>query len=66
MRRSCSFLLAVGAASCAALAALAQSPPRPPKPYEPVTITRPAALDDVTFALFRAALAREQILPEDF
>src|SRR5436190_21957786 len=57
MRRSCSFLLAVSAASCAALSASAQSPPRPPKPYQPVTITRPAASDDVTFALFRAALA---------
>ncbi len=57
MRRSCAFLLPVIAASCAALAALAQTPPRPPKPYEPVTITRPAALDDLTFALFRAALA---------
>src|SRR5215212_6774407 len=56
MRCSCSFLLAVSAASCAALAALAQSQPRPPRPYEPVTITRPAASDDVTFALFRAAL----------
>ena len=57
MRRSCAFLLPVIAASCAALAALAQTPPRPPKPYEPVAITRPAALDDLTFALFRAALA---------
>ena len=57
MRRSCAFLLPVIAASCAALAALAQTPPRPPKPYEPVTITRPAVLDDLTFALFRAALA---------
>ena len=36
---------------------MAQTPPRPPKPYEPVAITRPAALDDLTFALFRAALA---------
>src|SRR5215212_9944372 len=57
MRRSCSFLLAVIAASCAALSASAQSPSRSPKPYEPVAITRPAASDDVTFALFRAALA---------
>jgi hypothetical protein len=36
---------------------VAQSSSRPPKPYQPVTITRPAASDDVTFALFRAALA---------
>jgi hypothetical protein len=57
MRCSCSFLLAVSAASCAALAAVAQPSSRPPRPYQPVTITRPAALDDVTFALFRAALA---------
>src|ERR1043166_3347068 len=57
MHRACSFLLAVSATSCAALAAVAQTPPRPPKPYEPVTITRPAALDDLTFALFRAPLA---------
>jgi hypothetical protein len=57
MRCFCSFLLAVSATSCAALAALAQSPPRPPRPYEPVAITRPAASDDMTFALFRAALA---------
>jgi len=57
MHRSPAFLLAVIAASGAALAAMAQTPPRPPKPYEPVAITRPAALDDLTFALFRAALA---------
>jgi hypothetical protein len=57
MRRSCSFLLAVIAASSAALAALAQSLPRPPRPYQPVAITRPAVSDDATFALFRAALA---------
>ena len=57
MRRSCSFLLAVIAASCAALAALAQSPPRPPRPYDPVAITRPDASDDASFAAFRTALA---------
>ena len=57
MRRSCSFLLAAIAASCAAMSASAQSPSRPLKPYQPVAITRPAASDDVTFALFRAALA---------
>src|SRR3954470_14961356 len=57
MHRSPAFLLAVIAASGAALAAMAQTPPRPPKPYQPVAIMRPAALDDLTFALFRAALA---------
>jgi hypothetical protein len=57
MRLSCSFLLAVMAALCAVLSAAAQSSSRPPRPYQPVAITRPAALDDVTFALFRAALA---------
>jgi hypothetical protein len=57
MRRSCSFLLAVIAASCAAFAALAQSSARPPRPYAPVAITRLAASDDASFAAFRAALA---------
>lgn len=57
MRRHCSFLLAVIAASCAAHAALAQSPTRPPKPYQPVAITRPAASDDASFTTFRTALA---------
>jgi hypothetical protein len=57
MRRYRAFLLTVSAASCATLVAVAQTPLRPPKPYEPVTITRPAMLDDLTFALFRAALA---------
>src|SRR5437899_3165497 len=60
MRRSCSFLLAVSAASCAALAALAQSPPRQPRPYEPVTITRLAASDDASLAAFRTVLAAPQ------
>ena len=57
MRRSCSFLLAVIAASCAAVATVAQSPPRPPRPYAPVAITRPSASDDASFAAFRTALA---------
>src|SRR5205823_5675409 len=57
MHRSCSFLLAVSAASCAALSTLAQSASRSPRPYQPVAITRPAALDDASFAAFRTALA---------
>jgi hypothetical protein len=56
MRRSCSFLLVVIAASCAVLPALAQSS-RPPRPYAPVAITRPAASDDASLATFRASLA---------
>jgi hypothetical protein len=56
MHRLIPFILAFATSAVAALPAAAQSPPRPPKPYEPVAITQPAASDDASFIVFRAAL----------
>lgn len=50
-------LLAFTALPLATLPAAAQAPQQQPKPYAPVALTRPAASDDASFVVFRAALA---------